>query len=134
MGNVTDIGWSFPPQFYKPTGEAAGGVAMTTDEADIRGSLAVLFSTRKRERLFRPDYGTSLEDFLYSPWDAATSIRLTEIIEDAVRKYEPRIIVRSVDFSGSDTLGGRLSIVLSYSIRGNQAGDVSTETFTIDID
>lgn len=131
MANVPDIGWSFPPQFYKPSGEAAGGVAMTADEADIRGSLAVLFSTRRRERLFRPDYGTDLEDFLYSPWDTAATIRMTEMIEDAVRKYEPRIIVRSVDFSGSDTMAGRLNVVLSYSIRGDRSDGVTTETFTL---
>lgn len=133
MGNVTDMGWSFPPHFYKPAGEAEGGVMMTTGEAEIKGSLSVLFSTLMGERLFRPDFGVSLEDFLFKPRDTAAIIQMTEMIKSAVRKYEPRIIVRDVDFGGSDMMGGQLRISLTYSIRGSEPADVSTETFTFEI-
>lgn len=133
MGDVTDIGWSFPPHFYKPTEKTAGGVLMTTGEAEIKGSLAVLFSTKKGDRLFRPDFGASLEDFLFKPMDTAATIRLTEMVGATVRRYEPRILVRDIDVSGSDTMGGTLRIVLTYSIKGSEPEDASTESFTFEI-
>jgi phage baseplate assembly protein W len=133
MGNVTDIGWSFPPRFYKPTEETEGGVMMTTGEADIKGSLSVLFSTRLGERLFRPDFGTSLEGYLFKSWDEATSVRVTKMIRSAVNLYEPRIIVRDIHFDGSDMLGGQLRVSLTYSLRENLPQDLSTETFTFEI-
>ena len=133
MGNVTDIGWSFPPHFEKPTGEVAGGVTMTTGEADIRGSLSVLFSTRKGDRLFRPDFGASLEDFLFKPMDTEATLRLTEMISAVVRRYEPRIFVRDIDISDSDTLGGTLRVVLKYIIRDDRSGNAPVETFTFEI-
>ena len=138
MGTVKDIGWSFPPHFDYPENPdkdfAYGRVTMTTGEADINGSLAVLFSTRLGERLFRPDFGASVVDYQFKPMDSGTANRLSRMIQDAVRKYEKRILVKGVDVSGSNVAEGNIRIVLRYSIREDYAGDGGTHTFVYDFD
>ena len=124
------IGWSFPPHFDY----LGGTVTMTTGEADINGSLAVLFSTRLKERLFRPNYGSSLEDFLFKPLSTAAVNRLTEMIDKAVQKYEPRIRLRGIDIGKTVPAEGVLEIVLQYTIRGDYSEDGSVHTFIYDFD
>lgn len=130
MGNVTDLGWSFPPHFDY----AGGSVFMTTGEADINGSLEVLFSTRLEERLFRPKYGTSLEEFLFKPMTTATVNRITELIGDTVRVYEPRIRVRDVDVSTGAPAEGKLHVILQYTVREDLSEDGTVFFFHYDFD
>ena len=136
MDDVLGRGWSFPPHFDYPDNPdevfMRGQVSMVTGEAEINGSLAVLFSTRLGERLFRPDYGASLVDYQFRPMDTGTATQMSQMIEDAVRKYERRITVKGVDVSGSDTAAGRIRIVLHYTIRDDGAGEDTIHTFTFE--
>ena len=138
MGNVTDIGWSFPPHFDYPDrldeGFASGRVTMTTGEAEINGSLSVLFSTRLGERLFRPDFGANLMDYQFKPMDSGVVDRMSRMIQDAVHKYEQRIIVKGVDVGGSDVAEGRIRVVLYYGLRDDDSGEDTTYSFTYEFD
>ena len=112
MDDIIGTGWSFPPHFNK-----GGYVEMTSETAEIEGSLSVIFSTRLGERLFRPDFGCSLEDYQFKPIDTPTQIRIRRNIEQAVRKYEPRIDVVDLDLSGTDLREGKLRIALRYTLK-----------------
>ena len=112
MDDIIGTGWSFPPHFHK-----GGFVEMTSDTAEIEGSLAAIFSTRLGERLFRPDFGCSLEDYQFQAMDTATSNRIRRNIEQTVRKYEPRIDVMDLDLSGTDLREGKLKIALKYTLK-----------------
>lgn len=131
MDSNTGTGWSFPPHFDHAEGLA--GVRMTTGEAEINGSLAVLFTTRLGERLFRPSFGSNLTEYHFQPIDSATAIRIKTVIEDAVSRYERRINVLGIDVSAGDAAEGRIRIVLHYSIR-NKGGrsDGTTHSFIYD--
>lgn len=115
-------GWSFPPHFDND----GGRVIMTTDEAEIQGSLYVLFSTRLEERLFRPDFGCSLDDYQFKSLDTATIIRLRRMIDQAVRKYEPRIEVRDIMVGGAGSIDGKLTVSLTYSILDSIPEEIHT--------
>ena len=130
MDDAIGIGWSFPPHFDN----AAGTVSMTTGEADINGSLEVLFSTRLGERLFRAEYGSSFEEFLFKPMTTAIVTRMTEMIEDAVRPFEPRIRLRNVDISSNAPAEGKLHVVLQYTIREDLSDDRTVYVFHYDFD
>lgn len=130
MDDGIGIGWSFPPHFDY----LGGKVLMTTWEVDINGSLEVLFSTRLEERLFRPEYGTSLEDFLFKPMSTATANQMTGIISDAIRKFEPRIWVKNIDVSSSSPAEGKLHVVLQYTIREDLSEDETVHFFQYDFD
>jgi phage baseplate assembly protein W len=107
---------------------------MTTGEADIDGSLEVLFSTKLEERLFRPKYGTSMEEFLFKPMTMAAVNRISDIIGDAVRKFEKRIRVRNVDVRSSAPAEGKLHVVLQYTIREDLSEDGTVYVFHYDFD
>lgn len=130
MDDGIGIGWSFPPHFDY----LGGKVLMTTGEAEINGSLSVLFSTRLKERLFRPYYGSNLEEFLFKSLTTAAVNRMTDMIDRAVRKFEPRIRLRAIDIGRTVPAEGVLQIVLQYTIREDYSEDGSVHTFIYDID
>ena len=112
MEDIIGTGWSFPPHFLK-----GGAVEMTSGTAEIEGSLAVIFSTRLGDRLFRPDFGCDMEEYQFSSMDTTTVLRIRRTIEQAVRKYEPRIKVLDVDIEGTDLMEGKLRIALKYTLK-----------------
>lgn len=105
-------GWAFPPAFT-PGGEQ---VAMVADEEDIQQSLALLFATRRGERLMQESYGASLDDWLYAEVDEELVSSLSTSIEEAVLLHEPRIELLDLDVSPHPELAGTLLIRIDYQI------------------
>lgn len=105
-------GWAFPPRF------SAGGqeVAMVSDEEDIQQSLALLFATRRGERLMLEGYGASLEEWLYAEVDQELLSALAITIEEAVLLHEPRIELLDLDVSSHPEDAGVLLIRIDYQI------------------
>ena len=112
MDDFIGKGWSFPPCFNK----AAQGVEMVSDEAEIEGSLAVLFSTQVGERLFRPTFGCNLNDYMFRSNSEVVILRMKNMITQAIKEFEPRITLDSVNVNMDEIIDGRLSISLSYTI------------------
>lgn len=119
MDDIIGTGWAFPPHFVKATGD----VEMASGESEIEGSLTILFSTKLGERLFRPDFGCNLDDYLFLPMETSAIIRLRRTIEQAVIEYEPRIDVLDIDLEGTDFLEGKLRISLKYTLKDSYADD-----------
>lgn len=120
MDDIIGTGWSFPPHFSKHT-ESGPGVIMHTGVEEIEDSLSVLFSTELGNRLFRPDFGCSLEQFQFASIDASTENRIRRMVENAVLKYEPRINVHKIELDLSDLRDGKLRLDLHYSIKSSYA-------------
>ena len=112
MDDFIGKGWSFPPNFNK----AAQSVEMVSDEAEIEGSLAVLFSTQVGERLFRPTFGCNLDEYMFKSNSEVVILRMKNMISQTIKEFEPRITLESVDISMDEILEGKLSINLSYTI------------------
>ena len=105
-------GWAFPPAFT-PGGEQ---VAMVSDEEDIQQSLALLFATRRGERMMQESYGASLQEWLFAEVDEELVSHLCTSIEEAVLLHEPRIQLLDLDVSPHPELGGVLLIRIDYQI------------------
>ena len=105
-------GWAFPPSF------SAGGqqVAMVSDEEDIHQSLALLFATRRGERMMLESYGASLQEWLYAEVDEELVSSLCTAIEEAVLLHEPRIELLALDVTPHPELAGTLLIRIAYQI------------------
>ncbi|MEL5895802.1 GPW/gp25 family protein [Bacteroides sp. GD17] len=106
-------GWAFPPNFE-------GGVnptSMVAEEEDIRQSLRVILSTRKGERIMRPDFGTDLHNLVFHNMDLTARTQLRAAIEEAILYWEPRIQLTNVSFDMSEERDGKLYILLEYTIR-----------------
>ena len=112
MDDFIGKGWSFPPSFNK----AAQSVEMVSDEAEIEGSLAVLFSTQIGERLFRPTFGCNLDDYLFKSNSTVVVLRMKNMISQTIEEFEPRITLDSVDINMDEILEGKMTISLFYTI------------------
>lgn len=87
------------------------------DSADIKQSIKSLLLTRRGERLFNSDLGTSLSDLLFEPLDYGTASLIRDEIYEVIGTYESRIdiIELNVDINADDN---GYDIQLEYVIRG----------------
>jgi len=104
-------GWAFPVRFSHK------GVHLVSDEEDIYESLRILFSTIPGERVFRYNYGCPIDKWVFSKIDLSERTMIIDIIEQAIREGEPRIITDSVDVEVRDPLEGILWIKIEFTIR-----------------
>jgi len=67
------------------------------DNQAIKADLLHLLLTRKGQRLYNPDFGTDLLQYIYEPYDGITFDAIKEEINTSVKKYLPE--VRLDDFT-----------------------------------
>ncbi len=105
-------GWSFPPTFNK----TSGSLEMVENEEDIRQSLIIFLTTRRGERMMRLNYGSTLDEQVFSSARADVLNALAEDLKTTIRLNEPRVVVNAVRIDASQVLEGRLLIEVDYTI------------------
>lgn len=73
-----------------------GRMAWSEGERNIRESIAIILKTEAGERLMLADFGAGLGRYLFEPNTPATHVRIAAAIEDALRRWEPRIALDGV--------------------------------------
>jgi phage baseplate assembly protein W len=96
---------------------ATGRIAMAEYEDDIAQSIKIILSTRKGERVMRPEFGSELYAFLFENDGYTLRSRIAGTVKDALDLWEPRVedVDVSVDFPNGGAAGFRLDI--SYVVR-----------------
>ena len=107
-------GWSFPPQFLDST----QGIRMSSDEEDIAESIYILLTTIPGERIMMPEYGCDLHSQVFKNIDPNTLTTMEDLIATAILYFEPRVRLESIDFDTSEQMEGKLSISITYEIKG----------------
>lgn len=105
-------GWSFPPQFSKPTRNAL----MISDEADIKNSMEILLSTRVGERILQPKYGCNLDEILFEPLTVSLQTYIKDLVFTSIYYFEPRIKPENVTLIPSAE-EGLVIVSVEYLIR-----------------
>lgn len=108
-------GWSFPPRF------TAGGVTMTSEEADIRASLEILFGTAPGERFLEPKYGLDMHELMFEPMSTTLRTLLADRVRTAILIYEPRIKLVDLQIDSPDPNEGSLRVALEYEVRSTNS-------------
>ncbi len=70
--------------------------------ANVRQSIAVILGTENGERIMRPTFGCGLGRYLMKPNTVATRALIQRDVEVALRTWEPRIELQSVDVLPGD--------------------------------
>jgi phage baseplate assembly protein W len=114
-------GWAFPvqldPQF--------GSVATAEFEDDVRQAIRIILGTAPGERVMRPDFGCGIYDLVFEVIDTTTMTRITNVVTDALTRYEPRIELTDVSVDPLWASEGRLEVNVEYRIRRtNQVGNL----------
>lgn len=74
----------------------------------IKADLLQLLLTNPGERVMQPEYGTPLKRLLFEPNDYTARIEARNMILNSISRWEPRIVVRSIEVS-SDIDKGSLN-------------------------
>jgi len=62
----------------------------------INGAVMNIIKTKKGERLFNPQFGSTIYNSLFEPMSIATRVAIEVQIENALQTQEPRITLRNV--------------------------------------
>lgn len=92
----------------------------TDNDMDIKRCLDNLYDTRAGSQPMDRDFGINYDGIVGIPIDVAKNILALEII-NKTEKYEPRVIVDSVDFT-TDIINGQLIPIIHI-----QKGEDSNE-------
>ncbi len=77
---------AFPPRVG-----ANGQMAWSEGEDNIRESIGLILRTRPGERLMLPEFGCSLERYLFEPNTISTLRLIQEEVKRAISRWEPRV-------------------------------------------
>lgn len=74
----------------------SGDILVDYDVEAIKNSLRNIFTTKKGQKILNPDFGTALEQFLFTQITNANARAIGNVILRDVTLYEPRIKVSNV--------------------------------------
>lgn len=112
MKDFLGRGWKFPVAV-----DAAGRIALSEYEDDVREAIRVILMTSKGERVMQPDFGAGLCDFVFASMNSTNLGRFQRAVEDALVKWEPRAQVTAVNVEPDQTELGKLLINIEYRVR-----------------
>jgi len=112
------------------TRQSDGDVKRITDYDSVKASVRNILQTSKGSRRMMPDFGASLEKFLFEPMDDNTSQRIGACILEELTFWEPRITIENVNIEADyDNL--QYMITLSFTIEGAGTQNIERMIFVL---
>ena len=105
-------GWRFPLGV-----DGRGGLSLTRGENDIEEAIIIVLSTAQGERVMRPEFGSSIHEFVFAPNNATTAGLIAYHVQEALVRWEPRIEVTDVDVQPDPLDGSRVLINIVYRVK-----------------
>lgn len=107
-------GIGFPVRFDP----AIGDLAAAAFEESVRQSILIILGTAKGERVMRPDFGCGIYDLVFEPSTPATASKVSQVVQESLLLFEPRIDVRDIEVEPLfDVDGAKLMIQVKYEVR-----------------
>ena len=108
-------GIGFPLQRVSPE---SGQLQSADYEESVRQSVLIILGTAKGERVMRPDFGCGIYNLVFEPKTAATAGKITQEVQEALLRFEPRIDVVSIAvLPTNDASGEQLMVNIRYQVR-----------------
>jgi hypothetical protein len=109
-------GPAFPPRV-----DAAGRLAWSSGEDNVRQSIRILLLTEPGERLMREEFGCGLRRFLFEPNTPATRQLIQERIERSIARWEPRAAIEAVQVEPDPDDAATVHISITFRLVATQA-------------
>jgi uncharacterized protein len=107
-------GVGFPCQFNQQTQD----LNVAQYEESVYQSILIILGTAKGERVMRPEFGCGIYDLVFEPQTATTAGTLSQMVQEALLRFEPRIDVLDVQVTAqSEPEGEVLRASLHYEVR-----------------
>ena len=84
---------------YPVTPSSLGYFYSAKDTDVLKADLLQLLLTNPGERIMTPEYGTGLRRLVFDPADAILAQAAKDVINTAIRRWEPRIAVTAINTS-----------------------------------
>ena len=101
-------GWAFPLRV-----SVQGNLQISPKIKSIEESIQIILRTQLGERVYRPDFGCRLGELVFAPMNTQTLLLAKMYVQEALEKWEPRIIVDAVR-AEPDPVRDRLDITVEY--------------------
>lgn len=105
------LGW---PLFALP--DENGRLEYPSLEDSVRQLIRVILSTRPGEQLMRPDFGGGLDTLLNEPNTLATRRRIRDLVQEALGRWERRILLDRVEAWDVDGDPGQVRVEIAYRL------------------
>ncbi|MBP0019690.1 MAG: GPW/gp25 family protein [Cyanobacteria bacterium SBLK] len=90
-----------------------GGLQLSSSERNLEESIYIILRTNIGERVYRPDFGSRLAELVFEPLNIDTLLKIRLYVEEAIERWEPRIILKSVSVE-PDPARGSVEINIVY--------------------
>lgn len=104
-------GMSFPPRVGPD-----GSLVWSVGELNVRECICTILRTKPGERVELPGYGCGLDRYLYEPNNVATLRLISEEVQTALTRWEPRIRLDSVTAALSPENVRAVDVAISYTL------------------
>jgi phage baseplate assembly protein W len=105
-------GWAFPLQI-----NTQGSLQFSSAERSVEESIWLILRTDVGERVGEPEFGSTLTDFAFAPMNMDTLVQICIAVEDALVRWEPRIVLEDVR-ADPDPMRGRIDLIIQYRLIG----------------
>lgn len=112
-GDFLGTGWKFPPQ----ADYATGRIRTVSQEEDIAEAVMLILSTRKGERVMRPDFGCGIHKFVFAEMNYTEIKEMEREITDAITAWEPRVTEPEAEIGLERIQEGVVMISVTYTVR-----------------
>ena len=96
----------------------------------IKQNLKMLVLTSPGERMWDPNFGVGMRNYLFEPLTTSTMGKIDSRIRSQVKKYLPYVLIDSIRFDSSltspDEFSNYLGIEIVYKIKGMSGTDILT--------
>src|SRR4051794_6082918 len=106
-------GIAFPPRI------GGRGFVRSAGQDRVAESIRIILGTRHGERVMRPTFGCELGNLIFAPNTTGTTALARFYVEDALRRWEPRIELLDVTVT-NDRVEEKLLVDLTYRLRATQ--------------
>jgi phage baseplate assembly protein W len=103
-------------------------VSFAKNEDAVKKSLLNLLRTPLGTRPFRPDFGVNLSRYLFEPADYETEVNINKEVAEAIKRFEPRVQLISIESKIEENTGIKISI--AYYIVGFSQQQIVETTIT----
>lgn len=106
-------GWNFPIQVEPERGD----LRLVDEDAGVQQAIWIILSTAPGERLMHPEFGCAIHQLVFAPNNASTAGLARFYVQEALARWEPRIIVGEVEVQADPAQPELLLISVTYEVR-----------------
>ena len=110
-------GLKFSFTFQRRSGGAQISTVTSHEHAHIHESIRQILGTRPGERFMNPEFGSRLKDLVFEQNDQVLKALVRHYVIDAIKRWEKRVIVTSVEFDDTPANKDRNLLLVRINYR-----------------